>query len=273
MIAYFDTEAFNRLYKKIGCSSADIANLRNTVYGRRLSIMLSIHALEEMLLGRKLPPQAFAAQIKLTLSIASSRTLIKMCSRLLLDDLHSYLNSTPPARPFLRGEMQNVVAEGISSLIETDGEEMEDDFLSLLHQARRDKLRFYAMLERIREQAKTETRPDAFTTFQPYFEANAPPLLKTLLAEAGVNTPPLQSDLNGLLGIRSVRTLISAVLAATFDRRPLSTPNPTSLHHAVCAASVAQTYVTDSTENRKLLAYLPQQDFRVAGLSEFLTRL
>jgi hypothetical protein len=32
MIAYLDTNVFDHLYKKIGCSSADIANLRKAVY-------------------------------------------------------------------------------------------------------------------------------------------------------------------------------------------------------------------------------------------------
>src|SRR5947208_17147536 len=123
MIAYFDTQAFDHIYKKIGCTSADIANLRKAIYGRRLSIRLSIHTLEEILLGRRVSPQAFAAQIKLTLSLASSRTLVKPCSRLLLDDIRSYLAKGEPERLFLPGDLQNATADGISTLIESDGED------------------------------------------------------------------------------------------------------------------------------------------------------
>ncbi len=273
MIVYFDTEAFDHLYKKIGCTSADVANLRKAVYGRRLSILLSIHTLEEMLLGRKLPPQAFAAQIKLTLSIASSRTLIKTCNRLVLDDLHSYLNSTQTARPFLPGEMQNVVADGISSLIESDGEEMEEDFVSLLDQARQDKLRFYEMLEELRDKAHHNGQSGQAVTFEQYFDANAPRLLETLLAHAGVVATPGQPELEALLGIRTVRSIICSVLAPTFDRSSFSTLKFDNLHHAISAVSVARTYVTDSRDSRRSLGCWPHEDFGVTGLAEFIAGL
>ena len=132
MIAYFDTQTFDHIYRKIGCTSADIANLRKAIYGHRLSIRLSIHTLEEILLGRKVSPQAFAAQIKLTLSLANSRTLVKPCAQLLLDDIRAYAVRGEADRPFLRGDIQNAVADGIAALIESDGEELEDDFLAVL---------------------------------------------------------------------------------------------------------------------------------------------
>src|SRR5689334_12155399 len=127
MIAYFDTQAFNHIYGKIGCTGADIANLRKAIYGRQLTIRLSVHTLEEILLGRKVSPQAFAAQIKLTLSLASARALIKPCQQLLLDDIRSYAARGEADRPFLRGDMQNSVADGIAALVESDGEDLDED--------------------------------------------------------------------------------------------------------------------------------------------------
>ena len=43
MAVYLDTNAYDHLYKKIGCTSADIANLRKKIYGRELSIPLFAH--------------------------------------------------------------------------------------------------------------------------------------------------------------------------------------------------------------------------------------
>jgi len=56
MIAYLDTNAFDHLYKRIGCTSADIAELRKAVYGRGLSMPIGIHVLEEILLNRRASP-------------------------------------------------------------------------------------------------------------------------------------------------------------------------------------------------------------------------
>ena len=79
MIAYLDTSAFDHLYKKIGCTAADIANLRKKIYGRELSIRPSMHILADILLDRRARPELLVARIKLTLSLASFRQMVKPC--------------------------------------------------------------------------------------------------------------------------------------------------------------------------------------------------
>src|ERR1700722_29925 len=99
MIAYLDTKVFDHLYKKVGCTSADIANLRKAIYGRGLSIILGIHVLEEILLNRRASPQELVARVKLTLSLASIRRMVKPCDQLLGDDIRSYAANGVQARP------------------------------------------------------------------------------------------------------------------------------------------------------------------------------
>jgi len=67
MVVYFATSVFDHLYRKIGCTAADIAELRKSVYSRSIHIPLGIHNLEEIL-TRKRTPQALAAQVRLLLS-------------------------------------------------------------------------------------------------------------------------------------------------------------------------------------------------------------
>jgi hypothetical protein len=274
MIAYFDTQAFDHIYKKIGCTSADIANLRKAIYGRRLSIRLSIHTLEEILLGRKVSPQAFAAQIKLTLSLASSRTLVKPCGQLLFDDIRSYAARGVPDRPFLSGDLQNAVADGIAALIESDGEELEDDFIAVLDQARREKQRFAAALEQVRVEAEgISTPPSGWTGFEHYFDAAAVPALEVLAEGAGVADLCRERGLDGLLKIKSARMTLYAALSTSYERTT-SAPGviATSLHHAVSAAAVAEAYVTDAAANREL-ARMAIEGLDVTGLPEFVKLL
>lgn len=275
MIAYLDTNAFDHIYGKVGCTGADIANLRKAIYGRQLSIRLSIHTLEEILLGRKVSPQALAAQIKLTLSLASSRTLVKPCAQLLLDDIRSYAARGEADRPFLRGELQNAVADGIAALIESDGEEMEDDFLAALEQARLDKRHFSATLEQVRQHVQAISRPPSgWSSFQQYIEAAASPALKTLADAAGVSGQCHQRGLDALLNLKSVRASVCAGLAPGYEQVPASaTQDSTTLHHPVCAAAVAESFISDISASRDLVSRLSIEGLSVTGLPEFLKAL
>lgn len=274
MIAYFDTQAFDHIYKKVGCTGADVANLRKAIYGRQLSIRLSIHTLEEIVLGRKASPQALTAQIKLTLSLASSRTLVKPCVQLVLDDIRAYAADAGAARPFLAGHTQNTIAEGIAGLIESDGQELEDDFLAVLEEVRRERLQFVAMLGDARQTAdisSSSTLTDA--AFEQYLDAAAVPVLKDWAERAGVQPRCLERGVDGLLGIKTLRASLGAVFASDFTKDTAGPIDLTVVHHAVAAAAVAQTYVSDSAANRDLFARLPVAGLDVASLPEFLKRI
>ena len=118
MIAYLDTGVFDHLYKKIGCTSADIAELRKAVYGHSLSMPIGIHVLEELLLNRRASPQELVARVKLTLSIASIRRMVKPCDQLIADDLRSYAATGQPDRPLVGAQIQNAITQGIAELID-----------------------------------------------------------------------------------------------------------------------------------------------------------
>ena len=275
MITYLDTNAFDHIYKKIGCTGADIANLRKAIYGRHLSIRLSVHTLEEILLGRKVSPQALAAQIKLTLSLASSRTLVKSCAQLLFDDIRTYAAQGEADRPFLRSEMQNAVADGIAALIESDGEELEDDFLAVLDQARQEKQHFFAALEQVRQEAAAiASLPSGWRSFEQYFDAAALPVLETLVEWAGASNPCRERGLDGLLNIKSVRMSLYAGLTPAYEQVTTGAAvNSTTLHHLVSAAAVAETFVSDIAAYREFMARMPIEDLNVITLPEFLKRL
>jgi hypothetical protein len=273
VIAYFDTEAFDHIYKKIGCTGADIASLRKAIYGRQLSIRLSVHALEEILLGRKVSPQALAAQIKLTLSLASSRILVKPSGQLLLDDIRAYAARGEAERPFLPGDMQNAVADGIAALIESDGEEVEDDFLAVLEHARQEKQRFFKMVEHARHTADSLSgTPSGSANFEHYLDAATFPVLEALAEHAGVSARCRERGLQGLLEVKSVRTSLGVAITVSFAQVATGVDSSTT-HHAVSAAAVAQTYVSDSAANRELLTRLPIEGLSVTSLPEFLSRL
>jgi hypothetical protein len=277
MIAYLDTNVFDHLYRKAGCTSADIANLRKAIYGRDLSIRLSIHTLEEILLAPRATPQAFAAQIKLTLSIANSRALIKPCDQLLIDDIRAYAARGEPDRPFVRGAMQNAVAAGIAALIESDGEEIEDEFLAALEEAKKQKAQLRDIIVAARTGIDSAAGPYERPSFEEYWKTRAAGAAEGLARSAGVVEECARRGIEGLLDVKSVRmaagAVLSAAYASAFEHEEDQAIERLDVHHPIAAAAVAETFVTDDVRLRVSPARVPMRDFAVMNLQEFLQRL
>jgi hypothetical protein len=278
MIAYLDTGVFDHIYNKTGCTGADIAALRKAIYGREISIRMSIHTLEEMLLERKATPQAFAARIKLTLSLANSRTLIKPCDQLLADDIRAYAARGEADRPFVRGEMQNAVSSGIAALIETDGEEIDDDFLEALEESKQQAQRFIGTMNIAREGAKPVVKSlPGDPGFEQYFQQGALPAAHALAERTGAIEECSNRGLEGLVTIKSVRMSVGAALsllyAETFEKPPAQPDGSRNLQHAVSAAAVADAFVTDDARLRTVLSRVPMEGFEVTDLQGFLARV
>ena len=187
MIAYLATSAFGHLYRKIDCTAGDIGALRKAIYSRTVSIPLGLHNLEEIVLAPSVSPQAMAAQLRLLLSISSWRVLMKPCGQLLADDLRSFAAGAEPARPFLRGAMQNAVTTGISALLESDGEELNEDFAQALDEVRREREAFAAGLSEFLAEYGTRFTPPSNTgDFEDYFERTRRTAAAALAERAGV---------------------------------------------------------------------------------------
>jgi hypothetical protein len=206
MVAYLASSAFGHLYRKINCTAADIDALRKAIYSRTVSIPLGLHNLEEIVLARQASPQAMAAQIRLLLSISNWRVQVKPCGQLLGDDLRAFATGAAPARPFLHGAMQNAVTTGISELLESDGEELNEDFAEALDEVRREREAFAAGLGEFLAECGTRfTPPPGADAFDEYFERNAPEAAAALAERAGVGAEFRRRGAEAILALKSVR--------------------------------------------------------------------
>ncbi len=277
MAAYLDSNVFDHLYKKIGCTSTDIANLRRKIYGRELSLLLSIHTLEEILLDRRARPELMVAKTKLTLSLGNFRRMVKPCDQLLTDDIRSHAATGAAARPFIDTDLQNVMTDGIAELVESDGEELDEEMIAALADAKRRKESFRAemraQLECIRELAE----PAGGVSFDQYFEAGSERFIKKVAERQGVLDECQRHGIDELLHIRTVRMMVGASLsffyAWTFERQSPKLGDSIDLLHAVSAAAVAETFVTDDAQLRRLLERVPLDNFKVIDLPAFLREI
>ncbi len=165
------------------------------------------------------------------------------------------------------------MADGIAALIESDGEELDDDFIAVLEEARQQKQHFFATLESAQGGAKAISSPlPGSTRFGDYFDAAARDALEALAERAGVGDACRQRGLDGLLKIKSVRMSLGAALAYSHLQMTKGSIL-TTLHHPVSAAAVAETFVSDDTATRELVGHAPIDGFNVTGLPDFLKRL
>lgn len=275
MIAYLDTNVFDHLYRKIGCSSADIAGLRKAIYSRDLSIPLGLHVLEELLLKRRASPQELVARVKLTLSIASIRRMVKPCDQLIADDLRSYAASGEPDRPLINVQIQNAITQGIAELIESDGEEFSEEIAEVLEATRQRKERFLqGMKVSLQEVASLIGTAPANISFDDYFQLAAPAAAERLAHRAGVLDACRDRGIEGLLKISSIRVAVgialSVIYGQTFEGWAPATSDSIDFLHAPSAAATAEVFVSDDSRRREALSRIPLDHLRVMSLAEFL---
>lgn len=274
MIAYLDTNLFDHLYKKIGCTAADIADLRKAVYGRDLSIPLGIHVLEELLLNQRASPQELVARVKLTLSIASIRRMVKPCDQLIADDIRSYAAAGEADRPLVNVQIQNAITQGIAELIESDGEEFSEEIADALQDTRRRKERFVnGMNVTLQEIASLTAPAPANLDFAEYFERSAPAAAELLANRVGVLDACRDRGIAGLLEIWSVRALVGSALSFIYGQTLAGAPasaDPIDFVHLPSAAATAEVFVTNDNRLREALARIPFDNLRLMNLAEFL---
>ena len=275
MIAYLDTNVFDHVYKKIGCTSADIAQLRKAIYGRGLAIPIGIHVLEEILLNRRASPQELVARLKLTLSLASIRRMVKPCDQLIADDIRSYAATGQPDRPLVSAQIQSALTQGIAELIESDGEEFSEEIGEVLEDARQGRERFLQGMRAARQQAAALVETLASrVSFEEFFELAAVPTAEKFAQRVGVLEACRARGIDGLLKIRSVRAAIGIALSfiygQTYERWAPHSSDTIDLLHVPSAAASAEVFITNDIRLREALQRVPLDEFRVMSLTEFL---
>jgi hypothetical protein len=277
MVAYLASSAFGHLYRKIDCTAADLGTLRKAIYSRAVSIPLGVHNLEEIVLARQTSPQAMAAQIRLMLSISNWRTLLKPCNQLLGDELRAFAADAAPARPLLHGAMQNAVTTGISELLESDGEELNEDFAQALDEVRRDRETFVAGLGEFLAECNTRfAPPPTASDFQEYYERNAPEAAAALAEHAGVGADLRRRGIDALLALKSVRMWVGTALSLAFtlslEARPARAEDANEITHAVSGAAAADTFVTADVRALAWLSRVTIDGLRTTDVKGFLTQ-
>jgi hypothetical protein len=278
MIACLSSSAFGHLYRKIDCTAADIAGLRRAIYGRRVSIPLGLHNLEEMVLAPSASPQARAAQIRMLLSISSPRVLLKPCGQMIVDDMRAFASGSDSPGAFARGAIQNAVSTGISELLESDGEDLNEDFTAALDEVRRERGAFVSELaEFIAECAGRIAASAATDGFEEYCRNQAPAALAALAERAGIGVELQGGAADVDRAPRSIRMWAGAALSLAWAHgvehiRMRSEDVQEAMHAVIGAGAAAGLFVTADGRALKWISRVPIDGFRISTLKDFLAR-
>ncbi len=171
--------------------------------------------------------------------------------------------------------MQNAVTTGISELLESDGEELNEDFAEALDEVRREREAFAAGLGEFLAECGTRfTPPPGADAFDEYFERNAPEAAAALAERAGVGAEFRRRGAEAILALKSVRMWVGAALslacALRVEGRPSRAEEASEVMHAVSGAAAADTFVTADARTLPCLSRVAIDGLQTTDLKGFL---
>jgi hypothetical protein len=114
-------------------------------------------------------------------------------------------------------------------------------------------------------------------SFEQYFAKTAPMFAERLAHSLGVAEACGRRGIDGLLTLKSVRMSVGAALFLTYERafegESVQIGDAADVQHAVSAAAVSETFVSDDARIRKLLSRVPLDSFEATDLPGFLQKL
>lgn len=265
---YFDTSAWDHLYKKVGISESDSAALVSAVKTREMSVLPSITNLEEVVCALKSRPDLAIAELRFILGLADSQRLLKPPHLLLRDDINSYVLTSASSQPFI---VDSVIQSSLRALQNPSQKDMVE-LLSVVKATQEQKERFTAGMKETREKILLEAKKlrGRRPSFNDYWKEFAGKLAESFAERVAVLDACKKRGINGLLELRSVRLAVgmnlSLFYAQTLEGRTPKKGDSRDIHHAIIA-SAADGFVTDDGEFARLLSRVPIEEFEVMNLN------
>lgn len=275
MIAYFDTNIFDRLEQRRGVMDWDVCRLQRAVKHEQLAVILSFLNLEETLFVVESHPEKARARVNLILEIGSHKLFVRGQDEIMNDDLRSYALYTSPVSPFCIFEPFMELA--VRNLVQPT-EQALAELREIIGETRTAKETFQSCLEACRSELLPHAKAIGGKNykFDAYWSNNITWLLESIAKTAGVLSEAKNRGFDGLLKVRSVGLAVGANLslmyAHQFENRVPKSGDSRDILHAIIGSS-ADVFVTDDGELRRVLNRVPMDGFRAVSLEEILAML
>lgn len=273
--AYFDTNVFDHIHKRISVTDSDLSALRSAVKAGKISILLSVLNLEETLAALDSCPDLVMAELQLILDLADWQRFVKPTDMLLSDDISCYARGVSLPPPFITDP---VLWSNLEKLRNGSQKDVADIWADVKEKTQKQKENFKESMKKAKEKVLPclEQLKGKSPSFDEYWGIGADKLVEAFADHVGVLEACKKRDLGGLLGISSVRMCVgvslSLIYAQDFEGRTPKIDDSRDLQHAVLAAA-ANMFVTHDKKFTKLVARVPIDDLEVLNLSTLLDRV
>lgn len=267
---YFDTSAWDHLYKKVGIPESDSAALVSAVKTRKISVLPSITNVEEVLGALNSYPNLAIAELKFILDLADSQRLLKPPHLLLKNDIEAYARTGFPDQPFL----QNLEIESYLHMLQNPTQKDRDELLPVMKVTQENKKGFTTAMKEIRQKIQPEVKKlkGQCRGFDDCWERVACKIAEDFAERVGVLDVCKKRGIGGLLKLRSVRLAVgvnlSLMYAMIFEGRTSHMGDSRDIHHAILASATDE-FVTQDKKLQKLLSRVRIEDFSVKSLNDF----
>jgi hypothetical protein len=269
--AYFDTSAYDHIYKRIGVSDSYVADLKKASASNKLRILVGDPNIEELLLTLASNPLLARGQVALLLELTDvTRNLLMPHELMVAADLRAYsAGAALPSRLAPRA-LSRALAGNLSRFAEKG--KLPSGFMDALAETKLQKERYKADMDNARaEVAVVKRSPAATPNFEEYRSKISPGFARRLARTAGVEEACDQRGIGGLLAVKTIRMSCDAnaslVYAQTFEERTPKRSDSRDVIHATLATS-ADLFVIDDAKFRRLLNRIPLPGLSVLGLAE-----
>jgi hypothetical protein len=267
---YFDTNIFDHLYKGIRATPGDVQFLKQRVSDGRLSILVSVINLEEMLMMVPSDRALAVEELQLMDELADRTHIIKPFHELIAEDITAYAQGIPLPSPLIVFPL--AARKTLEYLRKSDPTDVEELIRETREQIDTFRVSMREGGHQVRQVARNIRRGDR-PTFEQYWHDLSIPFAEAYAERPGQLQACRERGIEGLLQLRSVRLSVSASLsltyAETFEKRRPQQGDSRDLQHALTASAV-RVFVTHDPKFARLLKRVPVSDFRVLTLTEFL---
>jgi hypothetical protein len=270
LTAYFDTNAFDHLYRRGGRASAEFACLFAAVRSGALRLALGYHVVDETAAAYSSEPASALARLDIIATLTDLRLTVHFAEDLLRADVVAILASAPLPSPY-RASSPDLAL--LQQLLLTDPSQVQVLLRPNRALAEKNAAQLAACRDSIRAELKTRAWPKV--SF-PDLCQGATWMLQALVDRFfGPGDLP-DAVLRHLLRSRVITMYQGATLSLFYAHsvegvgsRPSDLPD---LHHAV-SSSVTDAFVTDDGRLLPIVRRVPVAGFQSYTVSEFIALL
>lgn len=265
MNIYFDTNVFIHSYERNYEITPNILQeLREAVESGKVTILLSVYNLEEVLQYLRSSQADAISKIGHLLDLTDREKIIKPADRLVPDVIRSYAFDGPISIPYIQ-----IGAETAAKLqaLRNPNETTLGELSSILEETRNQIEEFKAGVIDANKQTLLAKKNliHGNLPFNVFFEKTAPHWAEVLADRAGVLTECKKRGIDGLLKLKTVGMAVgvnlSYVYALTFEKCNPKDSDSRDILHAI-AATAADIFVSHDKRLRRLIARIPNVTFK-----------